>query len=160
MHMRFWIGWICMLGVMLAGETSALSRSVVEKPLVVILMGPPGAGKGTHAKPLGAQLGLPHVSTGDLFRENMRQNTPLGQKAKSFIDIGKLVPDEVVLDMLFARIGQVDCKYGYILDGFSPHGSPSRGPWIKNSKNCRVIAVNTECPRRPSSRAHLWPARV
>ena len=89
----------------MAGESFASSRSTVEKTLVVIMMGPPGAGKGTHAKPLGTQLGLPHISTGDLFRDNIRNRTSLGQKAKSFIDAGKLVPDQVVLDMLFARIG-------------------------------------------------------
>lgn len=143
--MRFWIGWICMFGVMLAGETSALSRSVVEKPLVIILMGPPGAGKGTHAKPLGAQLGLPHISTGDLFRENMRQNTPLGQKIKSFMDSGKLVPDELVLDMLFDRIGQVDCNHGYILDGF-PRTVPQAQALDQRLKSCRVIAVNLNVP--------------
>ncbi len=105
-----------MFGVLLAGETAAMGR--LEKPLVVILLGPPGAGKGTHAAPLSQHLGLPHVSTGDLFRENIRNNTLLGQKAKSFMDKGNLVPDELVLDMLFQRTGKSDCKGGYILDGF------------------------------------------
>ncbi len=86
-----------------------------SKPLVVVLMGPPGAGKGTHAGPLSEHLGLPHISTGDLFRENIRSQTALGQKAKQFIDQGQLVPDDLVLDMLFERVAE--CKGGYILDG-------------------------------------------
>lgn len=143
--MRFWIGWICMLGLMLAGETQASSRSAVEKPLVVILMGPPGAGKGTHAKPLGEQLGIPHISTGDLFRENIRNQTPLGQKAKSFIDAGKLVPDEVVLDMLFSRIAFPDCNNGYILDGFPRTVAQAQALDQKLQKS-RVIAVNLNVP--------------
>jgi adenylate kinase len=143
--MRFLIGWICMLGVMMTGETFASSRSMIEKPLVVILMGPPGAGKGTHAKPLGMNLGIPHISTGDLFRENIRNQTPLGQKAKTYIDAGKLVPDEVVLDMLFERISQPDCKTGYILDGF-PRTVPQAEALDQRLKSAHVIAVNLNVP--------------
>ena len=89
-----------------------------EKPLVLVLLGPPGAGKGTHAVPLSEKLSIPHISTGDLFRDNLRKGTPLGKRAKSYIDEGKLVPDELVLDMVFSRISLEDCKKGYILDGF------------------------------------------
>ena len=134
-----------MFGAMMAGDVFASSSSVVEKPLVVILMGPPGAGKGTHAKPLGVQLGIPHVSTGDLFRENIRTQTPLGQKAKTFMDAGKLVPDEVVLNMLFARIAQPDCLHGYILDGL-PRTVPQAQALDHKLKNSRVIAVNLNVP--------------
>jgi len=144
-HMRFLLGWICMLGMMVAGETFALSRSVVEKPIVVILMGPPGAGKGTHAKPLGEQLGIPHISTGDLFRENIQNQTSLGQTAKSYINAGKLVPDAVVLDMLFARIDQPDCTQGYILDGF-PRTMAQAEALDLRLKDSRVIAVNLNVP--------------
>ncbi len=90
----------------------------MNKPLVVVLLGPPGAGKGTQAEELSRALHLPHISTGDLFRDNLKQNTPIGQKAKSYISKGNLVPDEVVLEMLFDRIQKPDCKNGYILDGF------------------------------------------
>ena len=90
----------------------------IAKPLVVILLGPPGSGKGTHAGPLSRELYLPHISTGDLFRQNIRNQTPLGLKAKSYIDLGHLVPDELVLDMLFDRVAERDCLQGYILDGF------------------------------------------
>lgn len=89
-----------------------------KQPLVVILLGPPGSGKGTQAVEIAKKLSLPHISTGDLFRENIQNNTALGQKAKSYIDKGNLVPDEIVLDMLFDRLNKNDCKKGYILDGF------------------------------------------
>ena len=85
---------------------------------VVILLGPPGAGKGTQASRLGAALSLPHVSTGDLFRENLKNDTALGKKARSFMESGRLVPDELVLEMLFDRVAKPDCAQGYLLDGF------------------------------------------
>jgi adenylate kinase len=86
--------------------------------LVVLLLGAPGAGKGTQAKRLAAHLGLPHISTGDLFRENLSRSTPLGLKAKGFMEKGELVPDGVVIEMLEARVAASDCSGGYLLDGF------------------------------------------
>jgi len=85
---------------------------------VLILLGPPGAGKGTQAARLSTALGLPHVATGDLFRENREKGTPLGKRAQEFMDKGILVPDDVVLEMLFDRVGRKDCAEGYLLDGF------------------------------------------
>ncbi len=85
---------------------------------IVILMGAPGAGKGTQAKKLSAYTSLPHVSTGDLLRENLKQSTPLGSRAKTYMEAGKLVPDDLVLEMLFDRVAEPDCANGYILDGF------------------------------------------
>jgi len=85
---------------------------------VVVLLGPPGAGKGTQASRLGAALGLPHVSTGDILRANREQGTALGRRAQEFMDAGKLVPDDLVLEMLFDRVAKKDCARGYLLDGF------------------------------------------
>src|SRR5690606_9859513 len=99
-----------------AAEVEALHRASA-KPVVILLLGPPGAGKGTLAPPLSETLGLPHISTGDLFRAHIQKNTPLGQLAKTFMDHGDLVPDDLVLDMLFERLKESDCAVGSILDG-------------------------------------------
>lgn len=88
-----------------------------SSPLILILLGPPGSGKGTQAKRLAQDYGIPHISTGDLFREHMSALTPIGQKAKAYIEAGQLVPDEVVLGMLFDRVSRSDCARGYLLDG-------------------------------------------
>ncbi|MEX1026346.1 MAG: adenylate kinase [Planctomycetota bacterium] len=85
---------------------------------VLILLGAPGAGKGTQAQRLSSTLELPHVSTGDLFRANLKAGTELGDRAKGFMNAGKLVPDELVLEMLFDRVSAEDCRDGYLLDGF------------------------------------------
>jgi len=98
-----------------------LSRKVfmtAQAPLVLILLGPPGAGKGTQAKMLENRVHLPHISTGDLLRDHIRQATELGQRAQTYMNQGHLVPDELILDMLFARVSLKDCDKGYILDGF------------------------------------------
>lgn len=87
--------------------------------MYIILMGPPGAGKGTQADRLVAQYGLLHISTGDMFREAVKEATPLGKEAKSYMDAGKLVPDEVTIGIVRERLGKPDCKkQGFILDGF------------------------------------------
>ncbi len=87
-------------------------------PTYIVLLGPPGVGKGTQAEILANKTGLPHISSGDLFRDNIKSNTPLGQKAKSFMDKGELVPDDVTIDMVRDRISKEDCETGAILDGF------------------------------------------
>lgn len=84
----------------------------------IILMGPPGAGKGTQATLLASEVGIPHISTGDIFRANMSQGTPLGKVAKEYVDAGKYVPDDVTNAMVKDRLAQDDCKKGFILDGF------------------------------------------
>lgn len=84
----------------------------------VILLGPPGAGKGTQAKSISNRYSIPHISTGDIFRKNMSENTPLGMEARKYIDNGQLVPDQVTIDMVKDRLQQDDCKNGYLLDGF------------------------------------------
>jgi len=84
----------------------------------IILLGPPGVGKGTVADKLTKKLNLPHIATGDMLRDNTEKKTPLGIKAKSFMDKGLLVPDEVVIEMVRQRLKQDDCKDGFVLDGF------------------------------------------
>lgn len=87
-------------------------------PVKIVLLGPPGAGKGTQAKSISNKYSIPHISTGDIFRKNISENTPLGIEAKSYMDNGQLVPDEVTINMVKDRLQQEDCKQGYLLDGF------------------------------------------
>lgn len=84
----------------------------------IIFLGPPGAGKGTQAQRICAALNIPQISTGDILRRAIKEQTPTGLKAKSYIDAGKLVPDEVIIDIVKDRLAQDDCQNGYILDGF------------------------------------------
>ena len=84
----------------------------------IILLGPPGGGKGTQAKNISEMLVIPHISTGDIFRENLKNETELGKKAKEFMDAGKLVPDNVTISMVKNRLEEDDCANGFLLDGF------------------------------------------
>ena len=84
----------------------------------IIMLGAPGAGKGTQAKMIADKYGIPHISTGDIFRANIKNGTELGKKAKGYMDQGLLVPDELVVDLVADRIVQDDCKNGFVLDGF------------------------------------------
>ena len=84
----------------------------------IIMLGAPGAGKGTQAKKIAEKYNIPHISTGDIFRANIKNGTELGVKAKSYMDQGLLVPDELVVDLVADRIQQDDAKAGYVLDGF------------------------------------------
>jgi adenylate kinase len=84
----------------------------------IVLLGPPGAGKGTQAKMMIDHIKIPQISTGDILRANLKERTPLGLKAKEYMDKGLLVPDEVVIDIIRVRLKEPDCRNGYILDGF------------------------------------------
>ena len=84
----------------------------------IIMLGAPGAGKGSQASRIAKEYQLPHISTGDIFRANLKEETELGKRAKSFMDKGELVPDDITIAMLLERIHKEDCKNGYILDGF------------------------------------------
>ena len=84
----------------------------------IVLLGPPGAGKGTQAKSISNRYSIPHISTGDIFRKNISEETPLGIEAKGYMDKGLLVPDEVTINMVKDRLTWEDCKNGYLLDGF------------------------------------------
>ena len=113
----------------------------------IILMGPPGAGKGTLAKQLKSSLDLVHISTGDMFRDNIKGGTELGLLAKSYIDKGHLVPDEVTINMLKARLAEKDCEKGFLLDGF-PRTIPQAEALEKLSKEINrpiEVVVNLDC---------------
>ena len=89
-----------------------------EISMKIIMLGAPGAGKGTQAKQIADKYSIPHISTGDIFRANLKAGTELGKKAKEYMDQGLLVPDELTCDLVMDRIGQEDCKNGFVLDGF------------------------------------------
>lgn len=84
----------------------------------IVMLGAPGAGKGTQAKRLASRYGIPHISTGDIFRANIKNGTELGKKAKVYMDQGLLVPDDLVVDLVIDRFKEPDCEKGYVLDGF------------------------------------------
>lgn len=84
----------------------------------IVMLGAPGADKGTQAKMIAEKYTIPHISTGDIFRANIKEGTPLGLEAKSYMDQGKLVPDELTVKILLDRVAKDDCKNGYVLDGF------------------------------------------
>lgn len=84
----------------------------------IVMLGAPGAGKGTQAKMIAEKYGIPHVSTGDIFRANIKNGTALGMEAKTYMDQGRLVPDELTVKILLDRVAQPDCANGYVLDGF------------------------------------------
>ena len=113
----------------------------------IILMGPPGAGKGTLAKQLKSALDLVHISTGDMFRDNIKAQTELGKLAKSYIDHGDLVPDSVTIEMLKARLAEKDCEKGFLLDGF-PRTLPQAEALERLSKEINrpiEVVVNLDC---------------
>ena len=143
--MKKFLALIASIGMFFTGIT----RAEAPKPLVVVLLGPPGAGKGTHAVELSKTLKLPHISTGDLFRENLNKNSSLGQKAKSYMDKGDLVPDEIVLNMLFDRISKKDCMQGYILDGFPRTIEQAKSYDERLDKKTKVLAINLAIDDKP-----------
>lgn len=114
----------------------------------VIMLGAPGAGKGTQAKKLSAQYSIPHISTGDIFRANIKKETELGVKAKEFMDKGLLVPDELVVDIVADRIKEDDCTKGFILDGF-PRTIPQAKALdaaLKGMDTAVDFAINVDVP--------------
>ena len=114
----------------------------------IIMLGAPGAGKGTQAKKLSEKYGIPHISTGDIFRANIKNNTELGKKAKGYMDAGQLVPDELVVDLVVDRIKEQDCFKGFILDGF-PRTIPQAEAldYALNNQNEKIdYAINVDVP--------------
>jgi adenylate kinase len=112
--------------------------------LIVILLGAPGAGKGTQAARLSRARGLPHVSTGDLLRDNLKRGTPLGQEARGYMDQGQLVPDELVLAMLAERVAAPDTARGYVLDGFPRTEVQARALEQRLKSDDRVVVVDLQ----------------
>ena len=114
----------------------------------IIMLGAPGAGKGTQAKQIAAKYSIPHISTGDIFRANIKNGTELGKKAKTYMDQGALVPDELTCDLVMDRIQQDDCKNGFVLDGF-PRTIPQAEALDKAlAANNETVdyAINVEVP--------------
>lgn len=119
-------------------------HSAEVQKTIIILMGPPGSGKGTQASRIAKEKGIAHISTGDILRENIRNKTPLGIKAKEYVDAGKYVPDDVIMDVLFDRVSKDDAKKGYLLDGF-PRTIPQAEVLAQRLEkgNC-VVVVNLD----------------
>ncbi len=109
--------------------------------LNLILLGPPGAGKGTQAERLGDDFGLPHISTGDMLRAQVSEGTELGREAKRFMDEGDLVPDNVIIGMIKERIGDDDARDGFLLDGFP-----------RNTEQADALDEAAQRPRTPPDR--------
>ncbi len=122
--------------------------NVKEKSMKIIMLGAPGAGKGTQAKMIADKYSIPHISTGDIFRANIKNGTELGKKAKEYMDKGLLVPDELTVDLVIDRVAQDDCANGYVLDGF-PRTIPQAESLDKalTERNEKIdYAINVEVP--------------
>ena len=114
----------------------------------IVMLGAPGAGKGTQAKKIAARYNIPHISTGDIFRANLKAGTELGLKAKEYMDKGALVPDSLTLELIMDRFEQPDCANGYVLDGF-PRTIPQAKALSEalNNRNDKLdFAINVEVP--------------
>ncbi|HSX12194.1 MAG TPA: adenylate kinase [Rhabdochlamydiaceae bacterium] len=114
----------------------------MKPPLIIVLLGPPGSGKGTQAALLKQHYRIPHISIGDILREHVKNLTPLGKEAKEYMDQGKLVPDRLIIKMTFERIKEIDCKKGYILDGFPRTMSQATAFRDLIGKSGRLIVLN------------------
>ena len=127
----------------------------------IVLVGPPGAGKGTQAERLAGRLDVPHISTGDLFRANLSQETPLGVEAKRYMDAGELVPDSVTVEMVRTRLGDDDAAKGFLLDGFprTISQAESLAEILADRGEELDAVVELRCPRTSSSLAS-WPGAV
>ena len=114
----------------------------------IIMLGAPGAGKGTQAKKIASKYSIPHISTGDIFRANIKNGTELGKKAKTYMDQGLLVPDELVVDLVVDRVAADDCANGYVLDGF-PRTIPQAEALdaaLEKKGEAMEYAINVEVP--------------
>jgi adenylate kinase len=117
----------------------------------IVLLGPPGAGKGTQAKQVVQRYGIPQISTGDLLRDNVQRGTPMGLEAKSIMDRGELVPDELMYGIVADRLRQADCEHGFVLDGFPRTAAQAGwldafldGEFFDKSKRCPPVVIKLE----------------
>lgn len=133
--------------IIFLNTSSLFSHQSQKMPqTIIIMLGAPGAGKGTQAISLSDKFHIPQISTGDLFRENLKNNTPIGQQAKTYIDKGELVPDSIVLDMLFYRLVSEDCQKGYILDGFPRTLAQAEAFEKRLETSSHLIVLSLEVP--------------
>ena len=114
----------------------------------LVLLGPPGAGKGTQAGRISAKYEIPHISTGDIFRKNIKDGTPLGKKAKEYMDRGELVPDDLVIDLVEDRLTWEDCVNGFMLDGFprTIDQADAFKAWLAENDACLDAVLNISVP--------------
>lgn len=115
----------------------------------IILLGPPGAGKGTQAKLISGKYSIPHISTGDIFRKNISNKTPLGMEAKSYMDKGQLVPDELTIEIVKDRLSEEDCKNGFLLDGFprTVKQAEALDEFLRNKNSKTDVALLIDVPQ-------------
>ncbi len=116
---------------------------MTRRPLNIIMLGAPGAGKGTQARELSLKYNIPHISTGEILRESVKNRTSLGLKAKSYLDKGRLVPDDVIIDVVKERLSMDDCKNGFILDGF-PRTIPQAEALNSHVRDVKVINIHVD----------------
>ncbi len=114
--------------------------------LRTVLLGPPGAGKGTQAVRIAEKYDVPHISTGDIFRKNIKEGTPLGKKAKEYMDKGELVPDDLVVEIATTRLLEDDCKNGFLLDGFprTVYQAEKLDEFLKANESKLDLVINLE----------------
>ncbi|MCD6577199.1 MAG: adenylate kinase [Anaerolineaceae bacterium] len=129
-----------------------------------VLLGPPGAGKGTQAAMIADTCGIPHISTGNIFRENLQSNTELGKKAKQFMDKGELVPDDITIEMVKDRLLQADCSNGALLDGFprTPNQAEALTEFLSsiNAKVACVPFINVEVEELVERLSGRWTCKA
>jgi adenylate kinase len=143
----------CILGLiplvmMLSGSCQSGGSTSGGGRLQIVIMGPPGAGKGTQAKKIAESFGIPHISTGAVLRSEIEKDTPLGRTVKAVIERGDLVADDIVLELVEARLGETDCDKGFILDGFPRTIAQAEGldSILSRRDDPRIEVINLSVP--------------
>ncbi|GAB4193321.1 MAG: hypothetical protein Tsb0015_16040 [Simkaniaceae bacterium] len=141
---KFLVALLAIFGIILHAQGSETQASFLKDPKIIILLGPPGVGKGTQAKMLSDAYHIPHISTGDLLRDHVRIGSALGKEAQKYMNQGQLVPDDLILNMLFERVKEPDCKNGYILDGFPRTLEQAKAYHQRLDPALKVMALNLQ----------------